>query len=462
MYANKAVIEDNSRRIPDWIMNMRLLTPDVRYEVALYQEIFAMTESMISIVMPVYNAGIYLKDAITDICIQSYSCFELICIDDGSTDQSLEVLEYFSGIDNRVRVISQDNKGAGAARNEGLKAACGKYVIFLDADDRFDSDLLMTMYKKAEETDAQIVVCGARQFDVVDGRILNPCYVGDILKMDFNPENSVFSRKDYPDDIFTFTAMTPWNKMYDLSFIRQSNVYFQNNAHSNDGFFVVSLLAMADRIATVKKSLIWYRRGDSNSISSWKKKSDNPKCLFDMFITSKQRLEKEVIYENVKKAFAKLVAINLCGHCRIINENNYKVFQDYLDGGFVTDMHLDLLSEEDFANYSDYEDVQALIKGGSAAFFTRVIHRFVDYSSWLNDQLSQYSEKEGKDVFFRIANIPENRKIVLYGAGFRGRELYYRIIKTGKYRIVAWLDKRADSLPDVPEMKVELPERVNS
>jgi len=91
----------------------------------------------ISIVIPVYNAGEYLKNCLESILNQTLKYFELIAVDDGSTDDSLKILEKYALCDKRIKLLKQMHLGAGEARNKGLKSASGKYVMFLDADDFF-------------------------------------------------------------------------------------------------------------------------------------------------------------------------------------------------------------------------------------------------------------------------------------------------------------------------------------
>ena len=90
---------------------------------------------MLSIIIPVYNAAKYLRPCLDSVLGQTLKDIEIICIDDGSTDESATILEEYACADSRVRVIRQDNAGQGAARNMGLELACGEYVYFLDADD---------------------------------------------------------------------------------------------------------------------------------------------------------------------------------------------------------------------------------------------------------------------------------------------------------------------------------------
>lgn len=114
-------------------------------------------ESLISIIMPVYNAESHLEEALSSALNQTLKNIELICIDDGSTDNSPRILSRLKEADSRIHVITQDNLGAGPARNAGLKAARGSYIGFLDSDDFYPNDnCLQMLYELALENNAKI------------------------------------------------------------------------------------------------------------------------------------------------------------------------------------------------------------------------------------------------------------------------------------------------------------------
>ena len=98
--------------------------------------------------MPVFNEEKYLPQTLDSLRAQTMRDYELICVDDGSTDHSLEILQSYSAKDNRIRIVHQDRKGAGAARNLGFQTAIGKYTIFLDSDDLFAPELLERSYSR--------------------------------------------------------------------------------------------------------------------------------------------------------------------------------------------------------------------------------------------------------------------------------------------------------------------------
>lgn len=99
----------------------------------------------VSIIMPIYNGEDNLENSLNSIKAQTFEDFELLCVNDGSTDSTLDILEEFSKNDSRIRIISQKNGGPGSARNNGLKNCTGEYVYFMDSDDRIVPDFLETL-----------------------------------------------------------------------------------------------------------------------------------------------------------------------------------------------------------------------------------------------------------------------------------------------------------------------------
>ncbi|MFR5028212.1 MAG: glycosyltransferase family 2 protein [Coprococcus sp.] len=118
----------------------------------------------VSVILPVYNVSDYLRQCMDSIVGQTLKDIEIICVDDGSTDDSLAILKEYEAKDQRVKVIQQANAGAGAARNKGLEIATGEYLSFLDSDDFFEPDMLEKAWSKAHETRAQVVVFRSDQY----------------------------------------------------------------------------------------------------------------------------------------------------------------------------------------------------------------------------------------------------------------------------------------------------------
>jgi len=113
---------------------------------------------LISVVLPVYNAERFLRQCLDSIINQTLRNIEIICVDDGSTDGSLAILREYAARDARVIIVTQENKGAGAARNKGIEVARGEYLSFLDSDDFFELSMLEKAHAKVVKDNADIVV----------------------------------------------------------------------------------------------------------------------------------------------------------------------------------------------------------------------------------------------------------------------------------------------------------------
>lgn len=160
----------------------------------------SMKEIKVSVVVPVYNVDEFLDDTLSYITAQTLKDIEIICVDDGSTDNSCKIIESWMEKDSRIQLVKQENQYAGVARNNGLKKAHGKYVIFWGADDLFEEMALEVLYTQAEKENADICICEARKYDnAKDKYIPSNAY----LKEEFLPEEKeTFNKFDVPEHIF--------------------------------------------------------------------------------------------------------------------------------------------------------------------------------------------------------------------------------------------------------------------
>ena len=118
----------------------------------------------VSVIIPVYNVEPYLKQCMDSVVGQTLKDIEIICVDDGSTDGSLDILREYAAEDNRIQIIEQKNAGAGAARNNGMRHATGKYLSFLDSDDFFEPRMLEKAYDLPEKDQADFVAYKSDQY----------------------------------------------------------------------------------------------------------------------------------------------------------------------------------------------------------------------------------------------------------------------------------------------------------
>lgn len=218
----------------------------------------------ISIIVPVYNAGKYLKEAMTCIVEQTMRDIEIICINDSSTDDSLHILEQFAEKDKRVRIISNSsNQGAAISRNRGMNIAQGKYICFLDADDIFAKDMVEKEYEAICRYHADVAV--AHSADFKENR-------QEWKEWEFPWEEQCVSMKKNTTgrNLLYAWNVVPWNKMYKKEFIEKYHLSYQNLSSSNDVFFGVMAVLLAKRIALVGSDnpLILYRTGIETQISA--------------------------------------------------------------------------------------------------------------------------------------------------------------------------------------------------
>ncbi len=215
-----------------------------------------MSEIKVSVVIPVYNSEPYLEQCLNSVVNQSLKEIEIICVDDGSSDASLEILDHFAQSDKRVKILTQKHENVGAARNYGKSIATGKYLIYWDSDDYFKTDALEKMYEQAEVDQADICVCGGRQYyEDIDIECPWPSYL--ITKQ---VPAKPFNRIENSDYILTFTNIAVWNKLYNRRFLNQKGVEYPKETRGGDAFFTVCNFCLADRITYVDEQLVVYRR----------------------------------------------------------------------------------------------------------------------------------------------------------------------------------------------------------
>ncbi len=277
----------------------------------------------ISIIIPVYNVEKYLRECLDSILNQTFRDFELICVDDGSTDKSLEILEEYKNRDNRIIILKQPHSGAASARNLGIKFAQGKYLQFLDADDWFEPQMLDELFSRAEKFNADMVVCSARKFDE-EGRLLesgNPNFA-----VDFNivPQDTPFCPKDFGDDMFMLFNAVPWIKLVNKNVIIDNQLEFQNLPCCNDVAFSLKLAACVNRVIAFNKELINRRYGRAGSIA--KLRAERADCIIRVYMEVKRFLKERGVYNNLKKAFLYSIKKSISWEISLCNDEQYEKF----------------------------------------------------------------------------------------------------------------------------------------
>lgn len=215
------------------------------------------TDIKVSVIMPIYNAYDYLRPAMDSVLYQTLSEIEIICVDDGSTDHSLEVLKEYQARDNRVRIVTETNAGPALARNNGMRRARGEYVAFLDADDFFEPTFLESLYGIAKRDDLDIAIS---RYDIYNSRRSRFEPVAMTEHSHIYLPGKVTSKNEHPDHIFMSTVGSSWNKLFRRSFIEEKKLTFLSDVRIyEDVYFVVTAMSLAERVGKVFEVLIHHR-----------------------------------------------------------------------------------------------------------------------------------------------------------------------------------------------------------
>ena len=265
----------------------------------------------ISVIIPVYNQELYLEQCLDNVLGQSFRNLEILCIDDGSTDRSAKILEKYVNRDERLHVFHQNNMGAGAARNLGLRHARGTYLSFLDSDDFFEPDMLEKAYEQAEKDAADFVVFECDQY-LMDEEKFIPCNWA-LREIDI-PPYSPFTYRQLTDNIFKSFMGWAWDKLYRKSFVTEHNLWFQEQRTSNDLLFVFSALVAAKRISVVREVLAHQRRGNQKSLSNTREKSWF--CFYDALTALREYLKQQGVFWELERDF-----VNYALHFSLWNLN---------------------------------------------------------------------------------------------------------------------------------------------
>lgn len=258
----------------------------------------------VSIIIPVYNIEKYIRETLESVVSQSFSDFEVICVDNNSTDKTYVILKDYEKKDKRFRIFhNKENIKQGLARNFGVEQANGKYIFFLDGDDLLEKDAIKKLYNKISQDDTDITIC---QWSLLDDKTkkINTKHDYALLKqIPKELEKKTFSWRDIKDSVFWQTSV-PWDKIYKKDFLLNKNVKFPGGTFFEDNVFAYDALFKAEKISILKEQLVLYRVNRKGAVTNTKDRT-----FFDYLKIF------NMIGENLKK-------INL------YNEMKYKYF-DY-------------------------------------------------------------------------------------------------------------------------------------
>lgn len=293
----------------------------------------------ISVIVPVYNAEVYLISCIESLLNQTHKNIEIILINDGSIDKSEEICKLYSSKYKNIKYFHQENRGVSAARNKGIEEASGKYVMFVDSDDKCDKKMVEEMYKNIIEHNDDIAVAGVIIDDMVAKkkikRVPNKSYIEMHKNIMYLEEEDFFE--------------SPCNKIYKLDIIKKNNIKFNENiSNMEDLLFNCEYMMNASSIKIINNAFYHYVKRDIKSLST----SYN-RGRFD---------NRNIIYQSRQQMYIK------------INTEEYDDILNYTHIKYIRNCIFSIYNKNNQVSYKDRINIISEIKEDKA--FCKLINKF--------------------------------------------------------------------------------------
>lgn len=260
-----------------------------------------MKRPCISVIIPVHNAEAHLRETLESILAQTFTDWEAICVENGSTDASPALLEEYAKRDTRFRILTLPPVGAGAARNAGIEAATGDYICFSDADDLYLPDAIQKLLNRIQESDSDVVLSDV-DFLYSDGRRKTDPQA--FLERHKSQTTPFCPREQYPDELFEIALPWCWGKLYRTAYLNQRHIRFSEHRRAEDVPFVFFALALAERITFLQETCYLYRQlPDSLSHCM----TQEPHIFLEAFLSTWQRAIKENLPQEALHSLAHVI-----------------------------------------------------------------------------------------------------------------------------------------------------------
>ena len=306
----------------------------------------------ISIIMPVYNVEKYLARCLESAIRQTFprNKYEIICVNDGSTDNSLEILERYAEQFPNIKIINQKNSGPAAARNRGILEAQGKYVLFIDSDDFITLNALKILYNYAEQNNSDVVI-----FDFyrdIPG-VKNP-KIRHQKRVAQKYKNIQFNAKTAEPFVYRYIPMAPWNKIYRLDLIK--DIQFPIDTCYDDIPFWDIVYTKAQRINYLPYAMYYYDISRDTRLTASKDRK-----VFDIFKTynhSRETLKKTGYFEKFKFILYAHATCSIVNYLKAVNED---LRPDYINEikKFEIDVSVEEFLKEDFYQF-EYDNFKLI------------------------------------------------------------------------------------------------------
>ncbi len=373
-----------------------------------------------SLIIPVFNSSKYLSECLDSVINQTLKSIEIICINDGSTDNSLEILNRYRSIDPRISIFSQQNHGAASARNVGLDNARGEYIYFLDSDDYLtDNKALESLTKEMDNNNLDVLLFnGTSKYGSPELAISFPSY-----------KSAYVRRADYSNDIDGLSMLctmilskeffaSPCLYMSRKSTLKRIKLRFIEGIIYEDEPFFRHLLLNIKKIKCIH-TIYFCRRVREDSVMTQKTKNA-VHFLSDWTVYK----EKEAIVLNVSDHTKQLILT------QDLLKTQMRLFETWQR------INLD----------KNYIEIIKILNSLTTYERTKIIQMGININ---------YSQN-GYIAFFPYNKIPKNSKIILYGAGAIGKMYFYQIISSQYCKLVAWADRKHQNIDNENSLLISI------
>ena len=374
----------------------------------------------VSVIIPVYNAEEHLAQCLDTVLEQTLKEIEIICVDDGSDDSSLDILNEYAAKEPRMIILTQENAGAGAARNKGLSIAKGEYLSFLDADDFFEPEMLESIYNKCKKTHADIGVFKVKNYYDVSQRIVSD--KNSFVEQNI-PRKEVFSPLEMQDKIFTTFQTWAWNKLFRKHFIEKERIQFQPIHRTNDMYFTNVALMLAKRITALPQELVFYRReGTSNCQST---NHLYPTDFFTALLAVQKRMWQIDGNQKFTRSFVNLVVKSCIYNLNSLSDaDGFVVLYNFLHNkGFqpdsidISSFNINDIYKENQSAYEEclkiYTQTYEQYMFEKLIYHRRKIKSLEDRSSKLNREMDNLKRKNTMEIKFADIDVLQRQNEAL-------------------------------------------------
>lgn len=283
-------------------------------------------EPLISVVVAIYNQERYIRETLESICTQTHRNLEIILVDDGSTDSTGNILAEYAKKDARIKIIQQENKRAGAARNRGTEAATGKYIWYPDSDDLFEPKMLERMVKVAETKQSDVVMCRAEEFYPDGSKVAIPWQINSQLLKRVN--TAAFTpAEDIPYSVFQFAVGWAWDKLFNADFVAKCKLKYAEIHHAEDAAFVYPALVYAKRVSIIDDVFVHYRKHGGSVSASLNQK---PEACCEAIDDIRRQLEMGGVSETVWDSFNCWSVHYICWNINNMSGVAAQEFRDFI------------------------------------------------------------------------------------------------------------------------------------